>query len=112
MFLIYCTRVLQGMELPKSDESSRALEMDSLKQDVQNRDEEIIRLAGLLKTKEEVTGNLGGGGGGGGGGGEGESSHMEVEASDMRAKLEEEKDKKMKAEEELKTLQVCDTWLS
>ena len=110
MFLIYCTRVLQGMELPKSDESSRALEMDSLKQDVQNRDEEIIRLAGLLKTKE-VTGNRGGGGGGGGGV-EGESSHVEVEASDMRAKLEEEKDKKMKAEEELKTLQVCGTWLS
>ena len=107
MFLIYCTRVLQGMELPKSDESCTALEMDSLKQDVQHRDEEIIRLAGLLKTKEEVTGNCGGGGGGG----EGESSHVEVEASDVRAMLEEEKDKKMKAEEELKTLQVCGTWL-
>ena len=36
---------------------------------------------------------------------------MEVEASDVRAKLEEEKDKKMKAEEELKNLQVCGTWL-
>ena len=103
MFLIHCTFVLQGMELPKSDETSAVLEMDSLRQDVQHRDEEIIRLAGLLKMKE-VTGNRGGGG-------EGESSHMEVEASDVRAKLEEEKDKKMKAVEELKNLQVCGTWL-
>ena len=97
------------MELPKSDEASTALEMVSLKQDVQNRDEEIIRLSGLLKTKEEVTGNLGGGGRAGGR--EGESSHVAVQASDVRAKLEEEKDKRMKAEEELKNLQVCGTWL-
>ena len=98
------------MELPKSDESSIALEMDSLKQDVQNRDEEIVRLAGLLEKKEEVTGNLGGGGRAGLGE-EGERSRVEVQASDVRAKLEEEKDKRMKAEEELKNLQVCDTWL-
>ena len=114
MFLIHCTFGLQGMELPKSDETSAVLEIDSLRQDVQHRDEEIIRLAGLLKTKEEVKGNRGGGiggGGGGGGGEEGESCRVEVEASDMRAKLEEEKDKKMKAEEELKNLQVCGIWL-
>ena len=97
------------MELSNADGASTVQQANSLKQDIHKGDEEIRRLTSLLETREDVA--EGSGGGGGGGGEEGESSPVEVEASDMKAKLEEEKDKRMKAEEELKNLQVCGTWL-
>ena len=95
MLQTHSNLVLQGVELPEADEASTAQKLDSLKQDVHNRDEEIRRLTSLLKTKEEVAE---------GRGGEGE---REVELSDVKAKLEEEKDGRMRSEEELKSLQVC-----
>ena len=93
------------MELSNADGAGTVQQVDSLKQDIHERDEEIRQLTCLLETREDVAEGCGGGGG------VGESSPLEVEASDVRAKLEEEKDKKMKAEEELKNLQVCGTWL-
>ena len=96
------TFVLQGVELPKADEASTVLHMDSLKQDVHDRDEEIRRLTSLLQTKEEMAGRGGGG----------ERGRGELELSDVKAKLEEEKDRRLRSEEELKNLQVCATWLS
>ena len=103
MLQICSTFVLQGVELPKADEASTVQHMDSLKQDVHDRDEEIRRLTSLLQTKEEMAEGRGGGGERGGG---------EVELSDVKAKLEEEKDRRLRSEEELKNLQVCATWLS
>ena len=91
------------------DGASTIQQVDSLNQDIHERDEEIRRLISLLEAREDVA--EGSGGGGGGGGGEGESGHMEMEISDVRAELEEEKDKRMRAEEELKNLQVCGIWL-
>ena len=99
-----CTLVLQGVELPNADGASTAKEIDSLKQDVQDRDEEIKQLTSLLEAREEMV--VGGGGGrGGGGGGEGGSGEEEWEESDLRARLEEAEDRRMRAEEELKNLQ-------
>ena len=103
MLQIRSTFVLQGVELPKADEASTVQHMDSLKQDVHDRDEEIRRLTSLLQTKEEMAEGRGGGGERGGG---------EVELSDVKAMLEEEKDRRLRSEEELKNLQVCGTWLS
>ena len=102
-----CTLVLQGVELPNADGASTAQEVDSLKQDVQDRDEEIKRLTGLLEAREEmaVGGGGGRGGAGGGGGGEGGSGEEGWEESDLRARLEEAEDRRMRAEEELKNLQ-------
>ena len=93
------------MELPNADGASTAKEIDSLKQDVQDRDEEIKRLTSLLEAREEMA--VGGGGGrvGAGGGGEGGSGEEDWEASDLRARLEEAEDRRMRAEEELKNLQ-------
>ena len=88
--------VLQGVELPNADGASTAKEIDSLKQDVQDRDEEIKRLTSPLEEREE---------GAGGGGGEGGSGEEGWEESDLRARLEEAEDKRMRAEEELKNLQ-------
>ena len=98
------TFVLQGVELPKADEASTVQHMDSLKQDVHDRDEEIRRLTSHLQTKEEMAE--------GRGGGEREGGEVELELSDVKAKLEEEKDRRLRSEEELKNLQVCGTWLS
>ena len=101
-----CTLVLQGVELPNADGASTAKEIDSLKQDVQDRDEEIKRLTSPLEAREEMA--VGGGGGGrgeAGGGGEGGSGEEEWEESDLRARLEEAEDRRMRAEEELKNLQ-------
>ena len=89
--------VLQGVELPNADGASTAKEIDSLKQDVKDRDEEIKRLTSLLEEREEMA--VGGGGGEGGSGEEG------WEESDLRARLEEAEDRRMRAEEELKNLQ-------
>ena len=92
--------------------------MDSKKQDICDRDEEIRQLTNLLETKE-----MAGGGGGEVVGGNGRSDHEEeFEMSDLRAKLEEAEDRRMRAEEELKILQsrlteredqekVVDTWI-
>ena len=95
------------MELPNADGASIAKEVDSLKQDVQDRDEEIKRLTGLLEAREEmaVGGGGGRGGAGGGEGGEGGSGEEGWEESDLRARLEEAEDRRMRAEEELKDLQ-------
>ena len=100
-----CTLVLQGVELPNADGASTAKEIYSLKQDVQDRDEEIKRLTSPLEAREEMAVGEGGGRGGGGGGGEGGSGEEEWEESDLRARLEEAEDKRMRAEEELKNLQ-------
>ena len=100
-----CTLVLQEVELPNADGASIAQEVDSLKQDVQDRDEEIKRLTSLLEAREEMVVGGGGGRGGGGGGGEGGSGEEEWEESDLRARLEEAEDRRMRAEEELKDLQ-------
>ena len=102
----HSTFILQGVELPKADGARTVQHVDSLKQDVHDRDEEIRRLTSLLETKKEVAQGRGGGGGGGGGGEEA------VELSDLKAKLEEEKDRRMRSEEKLKNLQVCASWLS
>ena len=91
------------MELANADGAETAQEVDSLKRDVCDRDEEIRRLTNLLETKEEVAE-------GRGAGEEGRRGVEEVELSDVRAKLEEEKDSRMRAEEELMTIQVCITW--
>ena len=91
-----CTLVLQGVELPNADGASTAKEIDSLKQDVQDRDKEIKRLTSPLEEREE---------GAGGGGGEGGSGEEGWEESDLRARLEEAEDRRMRAEEELKNLQ-------
>ena len=90
-----CTLVLQGVELPSAEGVSTAREVDSLKQEIQDKDEEIKRLTTLLKAMEEMAG----------GEGEGGSSYMEWEVSDMRATLEDAVDRRMRAEEELKNLQ-------
>ena len=101
-----CSLVLQGVELPNADGASTAKEIYSLKQDVQDRDEEIKRLTSLLEAREEMAvGGGGGGRGGAGGGGEGGSDEEGLEESDLRARLEEAEDRRMKAEEELKNLQ-------
>ena len=92
------------MELAIADGAGTAQEVDSLKRDVLDRDEEIRRLTNLLETKEEVAE-------GRGVGEEGRRGVEEVELSDMRAKLEEEKDSRMRAEEELMNVKVCITWL-
>ena len=91
-----------------ADGASTAKEIDSLKQDVLDRDEEIKRLTSHLESREEmVVGGGGGrgGGGGGGGGGEGGSGEEGWEESDLLARLEEAEDRRMRAEEELKNLQ-------
>ena len=95
-----CTLALQGVELPNIDGASIAEEIDSQKQDVLDRDEEIKRLTSLLEAREEMVV-----GGGAGGGGEGGSGEKEWEESDLRARLEEAEDRRMRAEEELKNLQ-------
>ena len=101
-----CTLVPQGVELPNADGASTAQEVDSLKQDILDRDEEMKRLTGLLEAREEMAvGGGGGGRGGAGGGGEGGSGEEGWEESDLRARLEEAEDKRMRAEEELKNLQ-------
>ena len=100
-----CTLVLQGVELPNADGASTVKEIDSLKQDVQDRDEEIKRLTSLLEAREEMAVRGGGGRGGAGGGGEGGSGEEGWEESDLRARLEEAEDRRMRAEEELKNLQ-------
>ena len=92
------------MELANADGAGTVQEVNSLKRDVCDKDEEIRRLTNLLETKEEVAE-------GRGGGEEGRRGVEEVELSDARAKLEEEKDSRMRAEEELMNVQVCITWL-
>ena len=92
------------MELANADGAGTVQEVDSLKRDVRDKDEEIRRLTNLLETKEEVAE-------GRGAGEEGRRGVEEVELSDVRAKLEEEKDSRMRAEEELMSVQVCITWL-
>ena len=100
-----CTLVLQGVELFNADGASTAKEIDSLKQDVQDRDEEIKRLTSPLEEREEMAVRGGGGKGGAGEGGEGGSGEEEWEESDLWARLEEAEDRRMRAEEELKNLQ-------
>ena len=92
------------MELANADGAGTAQEVDSLKRDVLDRNEEIRRLTNLLETKEEVAE-------GRGAGEEERRGVEEVELSDVRAKLEEEKDSRMRAEEELMNVQVRITWL-
>ena len=91
------------MELANADGAGTVQEVDSLKRDVRDNDEEIRRLTNLLETKEVAEGR--------GAGEEGRRGVEEVELSDVRAKLEEEKDSRMRAEEELMNVQVCITWL-
>ena len=105
-WLVYFGSALQGVELPNADGASTAKEIDSLKQDILDRDEDIKRLTSHLEAREEMAvGGGGGGRGGGGGGGEGGSGEEEWEESDLRARLEEAEDRRMRAEEELKNLQ-------
>ena len=103
--LVYIGSALQGVELPNADGASTAKEVDSLKQDVQDRDEEIKQLTSHLEAREEMVVGGGGGRGGAGGGGEGGSDEEGWEESDLRARLEEAEDRRMRAEEELKNLQ-------
>ena len=93
------------MELPNADGASTAQEVDSLKQDVQDRDEEIKRLTSHLEAREEMVVGGGGGRGGAGGGGLGGSDEEGWEESNLRARLEEAEDRRMRAEKELKNLQ-------
>ena len=104
-WLLYFGSALQGVELPNADGASTAKEIDSLKQDVLDRDEEIKRLTSHLEAREEMA--VGGGGGrvGAGGGGEGGSGEEGWEESDLLARLEVAEDRRMRAEEELKNLQ-------
>ena len=90
------------MALSNANGASTAQEVDSLKEDNHDRDEEIRQLSSLLEIKEEVA--EGSGGGGGRGRGEWEISSVEV----VHAKLEEEK---ISAEDMLRNLQVCGTRL-
>ena len=104
-WLLYFGSALQGVELPNADGASTAKEIDSLKQDVLDRDEEIKQLTSHFEAREEMAVGGGGGRGGAGGGGEGGSGEEGWEESDLRARLEEAEDRRMRAEEELKNLQ-------
>ena len=86
-------------EILPADGASTVRGVDSLEQDICDKDREIRRLTSLCEAKEKEVEQ-------GGSGCEERIDWARGELSDMRAKLEEAEDRKMRAEEKLKTLQT------